>query len=101
MNAGRVITSTVSSCQPSRGGRNDQKKVAALLAPLAALVATAVIVAGSASAAGKPIVIGWAYDAKGAMAAYDNPALAAAQLRVKQVNARGGVKRSPAADHHL
>ena len=73
----------------------NRRKMAALLASFAALVATAVIVASSASAAGKPIVIGWAYDAKGAMAAYDNPALAAAQLRVKQVNARGGVKGRP------
>jgi branched-chain amino acid transport system substrate-binding protein len=38
-----------------------------------------------------PITIGWAFDSKGAMAPFDGPALAAAQLRVKQVNARGGV----------
>jgi branched-chain amino acid transport system substrate-binding protein len=38
-----------------------------------------------------PIVIGWAFDAKGNMAPFDNPALAAAQLRVAQVNAKGGV----------
>ena len=31
-----------------------------------------------------PIVIGWAFDWKGAMAPFDDPALAAAQLRVKQ-----------------
>ncbi len=72
-----------------------RRKVMALLVPLAVLVATAVIVAGSASAAGKPIVIGWAFDSKGAMAPFDNPALAAAQVRVKQVNARGGVKGRP------
>ena len=36
-------------------------------------------------------MIGWAYDSKGAMAPFDNPALAAAQLRVKAVNAKGGV----------
>ena len=41
--------------------------------------------------AASPIVIGWAFDSKGAMAPFDNPALAAAQLRVKQVNAKGGV----------
>ena len=36
-------------------------------------------------------MIGWAYDGNGAMAPFDGPALAAAQIRVKQVNARGGV----------
>ena len=63
--------------------------------PLAAIAAVAVVVAGSASAAGKPIVIGWAFDSKGAMAPFDNPALAAANVRVGQVNARGGVKGRP------
>jgi branched-chain amino acid transport system substrate-binding protein len=72
-----------------------RRKMVALLVPLAALVALAVVVAGSASAAGKPIVIGWAFDSKGGMAPFDNPALAAAQVRVKQVNARGGVKGRP------
>jgi branched-chain amino acid transport system substrate-binding protein len=38
-----------------------------------------------------PIVIGWAYDSKGSMAPFDGPALAAAKVRVSQVNARGGV----------
>src|SRR6266481_5899975 len=42
-----------------------------------------------------PIVIGWAFDSKGNMAPFDGPALAAAQLRVKQVNARGGVGGRP------
>ena len=72
-----------------------RRKVAALLVPLAALAAIAVMAAGSASAAGKPIVIGWAFDSKGAMAPFDGPALAAAQIRVKQVNAKGGVKGRP------
>jgi len=40
------------------------------------------------------ITIGWAYDGKGAMAPFDNPALAAAKLRVAQINARGGVNGS-------
>src|SRR2546421_2250378 len=53
-----------------------------------ALAATA----GHRSASAKaPIVIGWAFDSKGAMAPFDNPALAAAQLRVTQLNAKGGV----------
>src|SRR6478672_4406748 len=38
-----------------------------------------------------PIIIGWAFDGSGAMAPFDGPALAAAQLRVAQVNAKGGV----------
>ena len=37
-------------------------------------------------------MIGWAYDSKGNMSPFDDPALAAAQVRVKQVNARGGVQ---------
>jgi branched-chain amino acid transport system substrate-binding protein len=48
-------------------------------------------VGGSATDQGSPIVIGWAFDSKGAMAPFDGPALAAAQLRVKTLNARGGV----------
>ncbi|MFL5926040.1 MAG: ABC transporter substrate-binding protein [Gaiellaceae bacterium] len=58
-------------------------------ASVVALAATAA--ARTTSTAAAPIVIGWAFDSKGAMAPFDNPALAAAQLRVKQVNARGGV----------
>lgn len=71
------------------------RRKGALTALLAAVAAFAVVAAGSASAAGKPIVIGWAFDSKGAMAPFDGPALAAAQIRVKQVNARGGVKGRP------
>ena len=44
-----------------------------------------------ASQAKAPIIIGWAFDSKGAMAPFDNPALAAAQLRVAQLNKKGGV----------
>ena len=53
-----------------------------------ALAATAGHRAAQAKA---PIIIGWAFDGKGAMAPFDGPALAAAQLRVAQVNAKGGV----------
>jgi branched-chain amino acid transport system substrate-binding protein len=64
----------------------------ALLALLAALAAVAAIAAGSATSAVKdPIIIGWAFDSKGNMAPFDGPALAAAQVRAKQINARGGV----------
>ena len=62
-----------------------------------ALGATAIAaVAGTtgghaATTAKKPIVIGWAFDSKGNMAPFDNPALAAAKIRVAQINAKGGV----------
>jgi branched-chain amino acid transport system substrate-binding protein len=62
------------------------------------LTAAAVGVAFAASATARtdsptaaPIIIGFAYDSSGSMAPFDNPALAAAQLRVKQLNAKGGV----------
>ena len=71
------------------------RKTGALIACLAAILAVAVVVASSASAAAQPIVIGWAFDSKGAMAPFDNPALAAANVRVSQLNARGGVKGRP------
>ncbi len=64
----------------------------ALLALLATVGAIAAVAAGSATSAVKdPIIIGWAFDGKGQMAPFDGPALAAAQVRVKQINARGGV----------
>ena len=65
----------------------------AVAASVIALAATAA--ARTTSTAATPIVIGWAFDSKGAMAPFDNPALAAAQLRVKQVNAKGGVSGRP------
>ena len=49
---------------------------------LVALAATAA--ARTTATSASPIVIGWAFDSKGAMAPFDNPALAAAQLRVQQ-----------------
>jgi branched-chain amino acid transport system substrate-binding protein len=63
--------------------------VVAVSVAVVALAATAA--ARTTSPAAGTITIGWAFDSKGAMAPFDNPALAAAQLRVKQVNARGGV----------
>jgi branched-chain amino acid transport system substrate-binding protein len=66
----------------------------ALVALLGAAVVVAALVAttggNAASAAKKPLVIGWAYDKSGRMSPFDNPALAAAKIRVKQLNARGG-----------
>jgi len=63
--------------------------LAGVLIAVVALATTAA--ARTAAPAAAPIVIGWAYDSKGAMAPFDNPALAAAQLRVKALNAKGGV----------
>ena len=57
-----------------------------------AITAVAVMVGAATAAPQKPIVIGWAFDGKGAMAPFDGPALAAAQIRVKEWNAKGGVK---------
>ncbi|NUR77743.1 MAG: ABC transporter substrate-binding protein [Thermoleophilia bacterium] len=67
-----------------------------LVAVAASVIALAAAAAArTTSTAATPIVIGWAFDSKGAMAPFDNPALAAAQLRVKQVNAKGGVSGRP------
>jgi branched-chain amino acid transport system substrate-binding protein len=60
----------------------------ALVAVPATIAAVAVIAASAASAATKTVVIGWAFDSKGSMAPFDGPALAAAQQRIKQWNAR-------------
>jgi branched-chain amino acid transport system substrate-binding protein len=71
------------------------KKKGALCALLAvvASVGAAATTAGSATAATKgSITIGWAYDSKGNMSPFDVPALAAAKVRVGQVNKRGGVQ---------
>jgi branched-chain amino acid transport system substrate-binding protein len=62
------------------------------------MVAAALVLAATAAArthAGAPIVIGWAFDGKGAMAPFDGPALAAAEVRVKQLDAKGGVDGRP------
>jgi branched-chain amino acid transport system substrate-binding protein len=71
-----------------------KRALGALLAIVAAL-GVGVSIGGTASAATKgSIVIGWAYDSKGNMSPFDVPALAAAKVRVAQVNKRGGVQLS-------
>jgi branched-chain amino acid transport system substrate-binding protein len=73
------------------------KRLSSRLGLTLAVVGTAVIALATTAAArttapsAAPIVIGWAFDSKGAMAPFDNPALAAAKLRVAQWNAKGGV----------
>jgi branched-chain amino acid transport system substrate-binding protein len=68
---------------------------AVLLVGVAVLAAIGTSVAASAktggAAAKKPIVIGWAFDSIGQMAPFDNPALAAAKIRVGYWNGKGGV----------
>jgi branched-chain amino acid transport system substrate-binding protein len=61
--------------------------VGALAAILSVVVATNV----SAAPRATPITIGWAFDSKGNMAPFDNPALAAAKIRAIQINQKGGV----------
>jgi branched-chain amino acid transport system substrate-binding protein len=70
-----------------------RRRWAIALAPLLALASIGSALAATAGqdAQASKIVIGWAFDSKGAMAPFDNPALAAAKLRVAQLNARGGV----------
>ena len=71
-------------------------RIALVLVAFAAMgLATTAAARTHAKAAGAPITIGWAFDSKGAMAPFDGPALAAAQIRVKQVNAKGGVNGRP------
>ena len=68
----------------------------ALLAVTALAVAAAGTgLGGSATNAASPIVIGWAFDSKGNMAPFDGPALAAAKVRIGQINAKGGVNGRP------
>ena len=68
-----------------------KKTGSALGALLAAAVAAVALTATSATAAANdPIVIGWAYDSKGAMSPFDVSAVASAKLHLKTVNARGG-----------
>jgi branched-chain amino acid transport system substrate-binding protein len=68
-----------------------RRKTGATAAVLATLALVAAIAAASAPAAqSDPIVIGWAYDSKGAMSPFDTSAVASAQLHLKTVNKRGG-----------
>jgi branched-chain amino acid transport system substrate-binding protein len=71
------------------------RRGAALVAVIATIAAVAALAASAASAASTTVVIGWAFDGRGPMAPFDGPALAAAQLRVGQWNAKAastGVK---------
>jgi branched-chain amino acid transport system substrate-binding protein len=65
--------------------------IAGLLALVLIGGALAATAGQRATQAKAPIIIGWAFDGTGNMAPFDGPALAAAKLRVSQVNAKGGV----------
>ena len=69
------------------------KRIALVVVAVAGLVLAAT--AAARTHAGTPIVIGWAHDSTGPMAPFDGPALAAAQIRVAQINAKGGVNGHP------
>ena len=75
--------------------RFTRAQIALGLVAAAALVLAATAAARTHTKSASPIVIGWAFDSKGAMAPFDGPALAAAQVRVKQLNAKGGVGGRP------
>jgi len=63
--------------------------VAAALAAVVAIAALAGTTGSHAApAAKKTVIIGWAFDSAGQMAPFDNPALAAAKTRIKQINAK-------------
>ena len=60
----------------------------AVLALVGVAAMATVVVAGSTASPqqANTVTIGWAYDGKGPMAAYDGPALVTARERIKQVN---------------
>jgi branched-chain amino acid transport system substrate-binding protein len=59
---------------------------AVLVLAAVAVVAAALVAAGTAATQQKTVTIGWAYDGVGAMAPFDGPALATAKTRIAQVN---------------
>jgi branched-chain amino acid transport system substrate-binding protein len=75
--------------------RGGGRLAVAAAAVLALAVMGSAVAATGAQTAKAPIIIGWAFDGNGAMAPFDGPALAAAKLRVNQLNAKGGVNGRP------
>ena len=81
-----------------RGTSMRQRRLAAVAVAVAAIVALVAVATSSAArtaAAGKPIVIGAAIDLTKNMAPFDAPALEAAQIEIKKINAAGGVDGRP------
>ena len=77
------------------------RRTRALTALTLGAATAAVVLAATAaarvdgSASGKPIVIGAAVDLTKNMAPFDAPAIAAAQIEIKKINAKGGVLGRP------
>jgi branched-chain amino acid transport system substrate-binding protein len=68
---------------------------AAVLGTAAAIAALAGASSDTSAATRPAIVIGWAFDSNGQMAPFDGPALAAAKIHIKKLNAKGGVGGRP------
>src|SRR5579863_10609973 len=75
------------------------RRLAAIAIAVAAIVTLVAVATSSAArvnaAKGKPIVIGAAIDLTKNMAPFDAPALEAAQIEIKKINAAGGVNGRP------
>ena len=67
------------------------RKAVLTLVAVAAVAVAVVAVSTAAPQQANTVVIGWAYDDRGAMAGYDGPALVTARERIKQVNKGSGV----------
>ncbi|HUF01607.1 MAG TPA: ABC transporter substrate-binding protein, partial [Gaiellaceae bacterium] len=72
--------------------RRERLSLVALLAVLLLALSLAACGGDDEPEATGPIVIGWAFDGSGNMAPFDGPALAAANIRVGQINEQGGVE---------
>lgn len=74
-------------------GRKRARWALVIVAAAALVLAATAAARTHGTAAKKPIVIGWAYDGSsgGPMAPFDGPALAAADIRVAQLDKKGGV----------
>ena len=74
------------------------RRLAATAVAVAAIVALFAVASSDAArtaASGKPIVIGAAIDLTKNMAPFDAPALEAAQIEIRKINAAGGVNGRP------
>jgi branched-chain amino acid transport system substrate-binding protein len=75
--------------------RTRGKTALAIVAVAAGLLAASAAAHTDGATAKKPIVIGAVVDLTKGMAAFDAPALLAAQLEIKKINAKGGVAGRP------
>ena len=75
--------------------RTTRARTALVVVAVAACALAATAAAHTSSASKAPIVIGAVIDTTKSMAPFDAPALLAAQLEIKKVNAAGGVNGRP------